>query len=152
VLGFRGEVVGRTPTVTGTITIAGARLATAVFRVDLRSVTVSGKKEAQLATSLSTLTYPIATIRLARPVRLSPAFAAGATVRAAARGYLTLRGVTRLVTISFAARRNGSELQVAGSIPVRFERWRIQDPASFGFLGSLADHGSAEFLLILRRG
>ncbi len=151
VLGFGSEVVGRTRGVTGTIAIAAGTVTTATFRVALPTVTVSGKHERQLATSLTTSTHPIATIRLARLVRLSPAFAAGATVRTTARGYLTLRGITKLVAISFAARRNGLELQVAGSIPVSFARWRIQDPAGFGFLGSLADHGTAEFLLTLRR-
>ena len=66
-------------------------------------------------------------------------------------GYLTLRGSTRSVVITLTARRDGSELQVAGSMPVSFARWGIKDPAGFGFLGSLADHGTAEFLLTLRR-
>jgi hypothetical protein len=30
--------------------------------------------------------------------------------------------------------------------------WGIKEPAGFGFLGSLADHGTAEFLLTLRTG
>jgi hypothetical protein len=114
-------------------------------------VTVSGKKQPQLAASLNTPADPIATIRLARLVRLTPAFVAGATDIEKATGYLTLHGITRMVVITFAARRSGSELQVAGSVPVSFARWRIKDPTGFAFLGSLADHGTAEFLLILRR-
>jgi hypothetical protein len=42
-------------------------------------------------------------------------------------------------------------LQVAGSIPVSFAEWGIQGPGGAGFFGSLADHGSAEFLLTLHR-
>jgi hypothetical protein len=38
-----------------------------------------------------------------------------------------------------------------GSIPIAFSRWDIKGPAGFGFLGSLADHGIAEFLLVLDR-
>ena len=30
--------------------------------------------------------------------------------------------------------------------------WGIKGPAGLGFLGSLADHGTAEFLLTLRTG
>jgi deazaflavin-dependent oxidoreductase (nitroreductase family) len=151
VLGFGSDVVGRTRAVTGTVAITRAGVTSASFRVVLTTVTVSGKKQPQLETSLSTSADPIATIRLARLTRLTPAFAAGATARDRATGYLTLRGITRLVVITFAARRDGSALQVAGSIPISFARWGIRDPAGFGFLGSLADHGSAEFLLTLRR-
>jgi deazaflavin-dependent oxidoreductase (nitroreductase family) len=151
VLGFGSDVVGRTRCVTGTIAIARAGVTTAAFRIALASVTVSGKKQPQLATSLNTSADPIATIRLARLVRLTPAFVAGATVIDKAPGYLTLRGITRMVVITFAARRSGSELQVAGSTPVSFPRWGIKDPTGFGFFGSLADHGTAEFLLTLRR-
>lgn len=151
VLGFGSDVVGRTRSVIGTMAIARAGVTTAAVRVALASVTVSGKKQPQLATSPNTSADPIATIRLARLIRLTPAFASGGTVRDKATGYLTLRGITRMVVITFAARRNGAELQVAGSTPVSFVRWGIKDPTGFGFLGSLADHGTAEFLLTLRR-
>jgi hypothetical protein len=41
-------------------------------------------------------------------------------------------------------------VQLAGSIPVAFRGWAIRGPKGYGLLGSLADHGIAEFLLILR--
>jgi hypothetical protein len=151
VLGFSSEVVGRTRAVTGRIAVTDARITAAIFRVSLATLTVSGKKEPQLATSLRTSADPIATIRLARLIRLTPAFASGATVRETVRGYLTLRGISKPVAITFTARRNGPDLQVAGSIPISFARWHITGPSGFGILGSLAYHGSAEFFLILRR-
>jgi polyisoprenoid-binding protein YceI len=151
-LGLGSEVVGRTRAVTGTIAITGAGVTAATIRIALASITVSGKKQPQLATCLNTSEDPIATVRLTQLVPLRPAFVAGATVREKAAGHLTLRGITRPVVVTLAARRNGSDLQVAGSIPVSFARWRIKGPTGFGFLGSLADHGSAEFMLTLRRG
>lgn len=51
--------------------------------------------------------------------------------------------------IAQIGRRDGAALQVAGSIPVGFAEWGIQGPGGLGFFGSLADHGSAEFLLTL---
>jgi len=42
-------------------------------------------------------------------------------------------------------------VQAAGSIPVRFARWRISQPSGFGPFGSLASRGEAEFLLLLQR-
>ena len=58
---------------------------------------------------------------------------------------------SRPVTVTLTARRDGPVLQAAGSIPVQFARWGIRQPAGFGPLGSLADNGDAEFLLILHR-
>ncbi len=67
----------------------------------------------------------------------------------AAGGQVSLRRRRRINAIS--ARRDGSALQVAGSIPVTLSDWGIKAPAGYGFLGSLADHGVAEFLLVLHR-
>jgi hypothetical protein len=55
------------------------------------------------------------------------------------------------VTATISARRDGSELQVAGQIPVELAYWGIQAPAGAGLLGALADHGEAEFRLNLHR-
>lgn len=56
------------------------------------------------------------------------------------------------MTFTVSGRRDGTALQVAGSIPVTFSAWDIKGLSGYGFLGSLADHGVAEFLLILHRG
>ncbi len=151
-LGFSNEVVGRTSGVTGTVSVSDGRVTAATFRIDLASLTVNGKTQSQFATSLDTADHPVATFVLAQPVTLAAGFASGATVTARCTGYLTLRGVTRLVTFSIAGRRDGPALEVAGSVPVTFSAWGIKGPSGFGFLGSLADHGVAEFLVVLHHG
>jgi polyisoprenoid-binding protein YceI len=151
VLGFGNDVVGRTTAVTGTMVIAGDRVASAMFRVDLTAITVGGKAQPQFAQSLGTRDHPAATFTLARPVTLSPAFGSGMVVTVTATGYLAMNGVSRLVSATISARRDGSAIQAAGSIPVAFPGWRITGPAGFGFLGSLANHGIAEFRLVLDR-
>ena len=55
------------------------------------------------------------------------------------------------MTVTISGRRNGSALQVAGSIPIAFSDWGITGPKGYGFFGSLANHGVAEFLLVLHR-
>jgi len=45
---------------------------------------------------------------------------------------------------------NGRSGRRTGSIPVALAAWHIKGPADFGFLGSMAGHGVAEFLLTLR--
>jgi polyisoprenoid-binding protein YceI len=150
-LGMSGDVTGRTQAVTGTIVISSGQLTRAAFRIGLTSITIAGKAQPQLARSLDTTQHPAAAITLARPVTLPPAFTSGATITVRAPGSLTLRGTTRLVTVTLAARRDGTALQAAGSIPITLARWGITEPASYGVVGSLASRGTAEFLLVLHR-
>ncbi|HEX9041929.1 MAG TPA: YceI family protein [Trebonia sp.] len=151
VLGFGDEVAGRTTVVTGTAAIAGDQLTSAVFRVGLTAITVGGKSRPQIAASLDTAAHPGATITLAGPVRLPAGFGLGRTVTAVLPGQLTLRGVTRPVTITVSARRDGATVEVAGSLPVASARWGIALPAGFGFLGGLSSEATGEFLLVLHR-
>jgi len=148
-LGFGDDVTGRTTAVTGTAVIVGDRVSSAVFHISLTAFTFGGKPKPQFATSLDTAAHPDATITLAGPLRLPAGFADGQTVTAAFPGQLTLKGVTRPVTITVSARRDGAAVQVAGSLPVAAARWGITLPAGFGFLGGLSNEATAEFLLVL---
>ena len=151
-LGFSNDTVGRTSAVTGAVVVSAGRLTSAAVRVDLTAVKVGGKPQPQFAKSLGTQRYPVATFTLDRPVTLSPAFVSGATIKVTATGLLELNGSSRPVTCTVSGRRDGTTLQVAGSIPVAFSAWDITGPSGYGWLGSLADHGVAEFLLTLHRG
>ena len=150
-LGISNETVGRTHAVTGTIAVSGPNVTAAAFRIGLTAIKVGGKTQPQFATSLGTRQHPVATFTLTQPVTLGSAFASGATITATATGQLTMRGIAHLVTVTISGRRNGSALQVAGSIPIAFSDWGIPGPKGYGFFGSLANHGVAEFLLVLHR-
>ncbi|HEV8566417.1 MAG TPA: YceI family protein, partial [Actinoplanes sp.] len=151
VLGLTSDVVGRTEDITGTVVIAGGQATTATVRINLLALTSAGKPAPQFGISLDTQHHPDATVGLVRPVALDDRFASGATTTITAAGQLTLHGVTRTVTVPLSARRDGANLDVAGSIPVTFANWGIAGPKGYGVLGSLADHGIAEFLLVLQR-
>jgi polyisoprenoid-binding protein YceI len=151
-LGMSNDTVGRTSAVTGAVVVSVGRLTSAAVRVDLTAVTVNGKPQPQFAKSLDTRRYPEATFILDQPVTLGSAFASGATIRVTAIGRLELNGISRPVTATVSGRRDGTALQVAGSIPVTFSTWDITGPSGYGFLASLANHGVVEFLLILHRG
>jgi len=150
-LGMSNTVAGRTGAVSGTIVVSGDRVTRAALRVDLRTIKVGGKVQSQFGTSLGTAADPVATFTLARPVTLGPRFIAGSAVTVRAPGYLAMHGTSRPVTVTLSGRRDGPALQAAGTIPVTFARWGIKGPAGFGIVGSLADHGVAEFLLVLHR-
>lgn len=151
IVGFSNDVTGRTSDVTGTAVVADGRVVHATFRVSLDAITVDGKaRQPQLVKSLDVTVHPVATITLTRPVPLPPAFASGATVTRAAAATLTLNGATRPVTVTLSARRDGTAIETAGSLPVAFANFDITGPSGYGVLGSLANNGTAEFLLILR--
>jgi polyisoprenoid-binding protein YceI len=152
VIGFSNDVTGRTGDVAGTVTVAGAYVSSAAFQVTLASISVGGKTgQPQLVKSLGVTAHPLATVTLARPVPLPAAFSTGVVLTRTAAGTLTLNGVTRPVAVTLSARRDGSAIEVAGSLPVTFSSFHIAGPGGYGFLGSLASDGTAEFLLVLRR-
>jgi polyisoprenoid-binding protein YceI len=151
IIGMSNEVGGNTHTVSGTVAFAGDRVTSGSFGINLTMIAAGGKKQPQFATSLDAGQYPDATVTLARPIPLNAAFTAGRTVTMTAPAELTLHGVTHPVTVRIEARRDGTALQAAGTIPVTFAAWGIKGPAGYGALGSLASHGTAEFLIVLHR-
>jgi YceI-like protein len=155
VLFASGDVVQRTHSVTGRLTTTATTIPAATFTVDLASLTDDGsshgRKTPQVAISLDTRHHPDATVTLIEPLNLDPAIDSGAAVVLTARAELTLRGQTHPVTVAFTAHRDGALLRAAGSFPVTFADWDIPEPEGYGPLGSLADNGTAEFLLVLQR-
>ena len=150
ILGFGNDVTGRTSDVTGAMVVSSAQVADATFRVSLNAITVNGKaRQPQLVQSLGTAAHPTAAVTLVRPVALPTAFSSGATITRTAAATLTLNGITRPVTVTLSARRDGAVIEAAGSLPVSFADFGIRGPSGYGFLGSLASQGTAEFLLIL---
>ena len=156
VLGLSSDVVGRTTDLTGTATVARGQITAARLRIGLLALTSAGGKPApQFTNGLDTQRYPDATVELTQPVALDPA-AATATNNAAtgtnttATGTLTLHGITRTVTVTMSVRPDGTGIDVAGALPVAFADYDLTKPRGYGSIGSLADHGTAEFLLLLR--
>jgi polyisoprenoid-binding protein YceI len=150
ILGVGNDVTGRTSDVTGTAVLSGRQVARATFRISLGAITVNGKaRQPQLLQSLDTAAYPVATVTLDRPVTLPAAFSSGGTITRTAAVSLTLNGITRPVTMTLSARRDGTTIQAAGSLPVAFANFGIKGPGGYGVFGSLASNGTAEFLLIL---
>ncbi|MFI5906012.1 YceI family protein [Dactylosporangium sp. NPDC051541] len=147
VLGLTSDVVGRTGDISGTATVASGQVTAATFRIGLLALTSGdGKRAPQFDISLDTEHHPDATVTLTQPVALD-----SATRSATATGTLTLHGITRPVTVRVSIRQDGTALDVAGSTPVTFADYELLSPQGYGPFGSLADHGTAEFLFILRR-
>ena len=90
---------------------------------------------------MSTDQFPTATFSLTKPIDLGSLPADGTTATYKATGDLTLRGVTKSVTVTLTAERKSGAIVVNGTIHVSFDDFRIPDasggPASVGRTGDL---------------
>lgn len=153
---FGGETievtaVGRTPAVTGTMTVSGTTITVVDITANMAALASdSDRRDNALRTQgLETDTYPEATFTLTAPIDLGSLPALDTTVDIVATGDLTLHGVTRSVQIPLQARWNGDSIDVAGGTTVvlaDFDITQISNP----FVG-IADNGEFEMQLVFTR-
>src|SRR5262245_7358698 len=140
--------VGRTPDVTGSLTLDGSTITEATFEADLTTLqSDSGMRDGQLGRQgLEPATYPTATFVLAEPIELGAAPAEGETIQATAVGDLTLHGVTQRVEIPVEARLADGVVTVVGTLPIAFGDYGMTAPNSMRVL-SIDENGTMEFQL-----
>jgi polyisoprenoid-binding protein YceI len=156
-LGQSTTAVGRTTSVTGHLTIAGSTATAAAFSVPMDTVhSDKSERDGQFDGRIMDVSqYPTGTFTLTSPIDLAPLPATGVIKSYTADGKLTLHGVTRTVTFTLTAERStakdgGTQLEVAGDIPVLFSDYNIQNPSVGGFV-TTQDHGLLEFLLVFSK-
>lgn len=147
------EAVGRTPDVTGAVTIDGTTITAASFLANLEGLqSDDDRRDGQLRRqALETGQFPEASFTLTEPVDLGAVPADGATVEVTATGDLTLHGQTQSVEIPLQARLAGDVVTIAGSFPIVFADYGIDPPSSMVVL-SVEDNGVMEVQLQLTRG
>ena len=140
--------VGRTPDVSGSLTLDGTAITEASFEADLTTLqSDSGMRDGQLGRQgLETDTYPTATFVLAEPIELGSVPAEGEAIQATAVGDLTLHGVTQRVEIPVEARLADGVVTVVGSLPIAFGDYGMNAPESMRVL-SIDENGTMEFQL-----
>ena len=141
--------VGRTPKVTGSLTLSGSTVNAASITADLTAlVSDSPQRDGELGgDGIKTDTYPTATFTLTQPIALGSLPPDGSTVSATAVGNLTLHGVTKSVQVSLQAQRQGGIIAVAGSLPIVFADFGFTGPSVLGFV-TVNDHGIMELHLL----
>jgi polyisoprenoid-binding protein YceI len=144
--------VGRTPDVTGSVTLSGTTITAVDLTADLSTLqSDKSQRDGQLKRqALETSTYPTATFKLTQPIELGSVPADGQVVHATATGDLTIHGQTKSVQIPVEARLSGNVVTVTGSIEIVFADYGVRQPTSFLVL-SIADHGTMEFQLQLTK-
>jgi polyisoprenoid-binding protein YceI len=144
--------VGRTPNVTGSVTIDGTTVTAAELGADLTSLQSDDpRRDGQLhGQALETDQFPTATFTLTQPIDLGKVPADGETVDVTATGDLTLHGVTKSVQVPLQARLANGVVTIVGSLPIQFADYGITPPRSMMVL-SVEDNGILELQLQLTR-
>ena len=137
--------VGRTTGVTGTMSIDGTTITAVDITADLTGLqSDESNRDRQLQRQgLETATFPTATFSLTQPIELESVPAEGEIIEVTATGELTLHGVTKSVEIPLQARLENGVITVAGSLPIQFADYSIQQPQGMIVL-SVEDHGILE--------
>ncbi len=148
------EAVGRTGEIEGTFTIDALRLTAASFVVDVASMTSDDdlRDSKFRGEIMNAAQFPTAKFVLTSPVVLpgQQDQSQSSSMTTTAEGDLTLRGVTRSVTVSLDAQGVGESIEIVGSIDVVFSDFDIVNP-SIERVISVRDEGKVEFQLLANR-
>jgi polyisoprenoid-binding protein YceI len=150
--GQNNVAVGRTSTISGSMTIDGSSVTAASFTVQMATIhSDESERDVQFdGRIMDTSAYPTGTLTLTSPIDLRTIPADGVIRSYQATGNLTLHGKTRSVTFTLQAERTSAGIEVSGSIPIVFADWGIGNPSFAGFV-TTQDHGLLEFLVKFSR-
>ena len=144
--------IGRTPNVSGTLTLDGQTLSTTAITVDLTTITSDQPRRDQpIQRTLETNNFPTATFELTQPMSLPEAPAEGVTYNLTAVGNMTVHGVTKQVSVDLQAQLKNGVIVVVGSTPFNFSDYNMSPPQAPVVL-SVDDHGTIEFQLFFAHG
>ena len=145
------EGVGRTNSVTGSLVVSDSVVTTATFTVEMATlVSDSDRRDRQVAGRiLDVASYPTSTFELLEPIALTPESLDGVELAVTAKGTLTLRGVSREVSVPLVAQLVDGTISVNGTIEIVFADWGIPDPSVSAI--SVEDRGLLEFLIAFGR-
>lgn len=143
--------VGISTAVKGSFTLSGTAVTAAGFTVPLSTVhSDQSQRDDQFDNRIMDITqYPNAAFTLTKPVDLGTIPAANTIISTTVTGNLAMHGVTRSVTFTLQAEYTASAVKVAGSIPITFANWNIQNPS--GGPAQVGDTGTMQFLITLTK-
>jgi polyisoprenoid-binding protein YceI len=145
------EAVGRTPDVSGTITLEGTTLTSAELVADLTTLrSDQSMRDGQLGRQgIQTDQFPTATFVLTEPIELGSLPTEGESVSVEAVGDLTIHGVTNNVTIPLVAVQAGDVIGAAGSLTFTWADYGMEQPESMRVV-SLANDVTMELQVFFR--
>jgi polyisoprenoid-binding protein YceI len=156
-LSAESDAVGRTSDVTGSITVEangdGANLTAGTLEVDTTTIqSDEDRRDNRLRSEgLQTDQFPTATFVVTQPAEVPAAALSGAPTDITLVGDLTLHGVTKSVEIPAQAQLTDGQIQVAGSLTFPLADFDISPPNVGGFIISISDEGTLEFLVAFEK-
>jgi polyisoprenoid-binding protein YceI len=151
IMGQGTTAVGRTAAVTGNLSITGSTVLSAAFTVDVANIASDApQRDADYRRVMETATLPTATFVLTSPIALATIPVDLQEITVPVTGNLALHGISKPVTFTLKARRNGPKIEVNGSIPITLSNYKIASPSIAGAI-VVGDEGELEFLLVFTR-
>jgi polyisoprenoid-binding protein YceI len=150
------DAVGRTGAITGQVTIkddgGSYRASEANFTADVSQLkSDQDKRDTRIRTNgLETDKFPQATFAASGPISIPPDAVDGKTVTVQTEGDLTLHGVTKKVSIPLEVRRNGTQIEIAGSYQFGWSDFGMTAPSVPPFV-SVTGNPTLEFKLLLSK-
>lgn len=143
--------VGRTPEVSGTMTIDGTTVTAVSVEANMDAITTNdSRRDDNARRALDTDQFPVATFVLTQPIELGEAAANGEQVAVTAIGDLTIHGTTLPVEIPLEAQLVDGVVVVVGSVDVVFADYGVSVPDA-PIVVSAEDHGVIELQLFFTR-
>lgn len=140
--------VGRTPEVSGGLTLDGSTLTDATFSAGLTAiVSDQSRREDAIQRALDTTAHPTADFTLTEPVELAEA-PTDSTTAATATGELTIAGVTRQVEVPLEFSVTDGVAVVTGTLDITLADYGIEAPTA-PIVVSVADTATVELQLFL---
>ncbi|MCY3577864.1 MAG: YceI family protein, partial [bacterium] len=139
--------VGRTPLVSGSITIDGETVTSVTVEADMTGViTDDSRRDRAIQSALSTRNFPTAVFSLTEPIDLGDDPGSGDPITTTAVGELTVKDITRIVEIALEAQLVDDTVVVVGSTEVVFADYDVSVP-QVPIVLSAEDHGTVELQL-----
>jgi polyisoprenoid-binding protein YceI len=150
--GQKAEGVGQTNAVTGTMTIAGTSVTAVELTADLTKLASSeSRRDSQVqGRILETTKFPTAKLKLVKPIDFGKVPAEGVAVTQKGSVELTVKGVTKTVDVDVNARVKAGKIEIAGSIPLTWADWGINDPSFAGQI-TVEPNGLMEFIVVFAK-
>ena len=144
--------VGRTPVVSGSITIDGQMVTAVTVEADMSAITTNdSRRDRPVQSALNTAEFPNAVFTLTEPIDLGPDPASGNPISTTAVGDLTIKDITRSVEIALEAQLVDDSVVVVGTTEVVFADYDVAVPR-VPIVLSAEDHGIVELQLFFTRG
>ena len=146
------EAVGRTPDVSGALTVTGSTIESALIEADLTTIqSDQSRRDPAIQRALKAGEFPMATFESSGPVDLEVVPVDGEPFEASVPGRFTIHGVSQDVSLEMTGQRVGDVVVVVGTLPVDFTSFEVTMPTA-PVVVSVEDSGDLEWQLFFDRG